>query len=99
MMYVLTGQCHTAVVWGPEQEAKLIEHVGLTERLTMCREGNAMRQWERRQRDWHRVREDMATKIGKVNYLYIRPGICYTNMRQAPAKLKCCGTSPRHNTW
>ena len=45
-----------------------MEHVGLTERLTMCREGNAMRQWERRQRDWHRVREHMVTKTGKVSY-------------------------------
>lgn len=49
------------------QEAKLMEHVGLTEKLTMRREGNAMRQWKRRQRDWHRVSEDIAAKSGKVS--------------------------------
>lgn len=44
-----------------------MEHVGLTEKLTMQREGNSMRQWKRRQRDWQRVSQDMATKTGKVS--------------------------------
>lgn len=55
------------------QDTKLLEHIGLTEKLTLEREGNAMRQWERRQRDWLRVREDMATKIGKVCTLIVCP--------------------------
>lgn len=49
------------------QEAKLMEHVGLTEKLTIRREGNSMRQWRRRQRDWQRVSEDMAAKTGKAS--------------------------------
>lgn len=53
------------------QETKLMERVGLTEKLTMRREGNAMRQWERRQRDWLRVREDMTAKTGKVIEQYL----------------------------
>ncbi|CAM9801293.1 unnamed protein product [Scytosiphon promiscuus] len=48
------------------KEAKLMEHVGLTEKLTMQREGNSMRQWKRRQRDWQCVSQDMAAKTGKV---------------------------------
>ena len=48
------------------QEAKLMEHVGLTEKLTIRREGNSMRQWKRRLRDWQRVSEDMAAKTGKA---------------------------------
>lgn len=46
-----------------------MEHVGLTERLTMQREGNSMRQWKRRQRDWQRVSLDVAAKTGKVSKL------------------------------
>lgn len=44
-----------------------MEHVGLTEKLTIRREGNSMRQWKRRQRDWQRVSEDMAAKTGKAS--------------------------------
>lgn len=44
-----------------------MDHVGLTERLTMQREGNSMRQWKRRQRDWERVSRDMAAKTGKAS--------------------------------
>lgn len=40
----------------------------------MKREGNAMRQWERRQRDWIRVQEDMAVKTGKVKASATLPG-------------------------
>ena len=43
-----------------------MERVGLTERLSIEREGNALRQWERRRRDWHRVTEDIVTKTGKA---------------------------------
>ncbi|CAM9581138.1 unnamed protein product [Ectocarpus fasciculatus] len=49
------------------KEAKLMDHVGLTEKLTMQREGNSMRQWKRRQRDWDRVSRDMAAKTGKAS--------------------------------
>lgn len=48
------------------KEARLMELVGLTEKLTIRREGNSMRQWRRRQRDWQSVSEDMAAKTGKA---------------------------------
>lgn len=50
-----------------KQEAKLMEHAGLVEKLTMQREGNVLRQWERHQRDWLRVAENIVAKTGKVS--------------------------------
>lgn len=44
-----------------------MEHVGLTEKLTIRREGNSMRQWRRWQRDWQRVSDDMVAKTGKAS--------------------------------
>lgn len=52
---------------GGKQEAKLMEHAGLMEKLTMQREGNVLRQWERHQRDWLRVTEDIVAKTGKAS--------------------------------
>lgn len=47
-----------------------MEHVGLTEKLRIRREGNSMRQWKRRQRDWQRVSEEVAAKTGKASALH-----------------------------
>lgn len=44
-----------------------MEHAGLMEKLMMQREGNVLRQWERHQRDWLRVAEDIVAKTGKAS--------------------------------
>ncbi|CAM9389974.1 unnamed protein product, partial [Choristocarpus tenellus] len=50
-----------------QKEENLLERIGLTERITMQREANAMRHWRRRQRDWAHVKAAMSEKTGKAS--------------------------------